>query len=251
MKNDTSWGEVAQWYDGVVEGDDSYQQKVIAPNLMRLLALKEGERILDLACGQGFFARTIAETGAQVFGVDISKELVAVAKQKGTERIEYHVAPAHKLDFLKEQSVEKGICVLALQNMENYQEVLREVSRVLVDGGKFYLVLNHPAFRIPKESEWGYDEEKGVQYRRLDRYISEGREEIEMHPGKQSKEVTVSFHRPLQSYFKAFEKAGFAVTRMEEWMSHRKSDSGPRAKAENRARGEFPLFACFELVKKG
>ncbi|MBI2075302.1 MAG: SAM-dependent methyltransferase, partial [Candidatus Harrisonbacteria bacterium] len=40
--------------------------------------------------------------------------------------------------------------------------------------------------------------------------------------------------------------AGFAVTDMEEWVSHRTSERGPRAKAEDRARREIPLFLAIK-----
>lgn len=67
-----------------------------------------------------------------------------------------------------------------------------------------------------------------------------------MNPGqvKEGKmpEKTVSFHRPLQSYFKFLQKSGFAVSRLEEWNSHRKSELGKRSKAEDTARKEIPLF---------
>jgi hypothetical protein len=60
---------------------------------------------------------------------------------------------------------------------------------------------------------------------------------------------TVSFHRPLQFYFKIFSKLGFAVERLEEWNSNKKSEAGPRAKAEDKARKEIPLF-LYMCVKK-
>jgi hypothetical protein len=53
----------------------------------------------------------------------------------------------------------------------------------------------------------------------------------------------------LQFYFKALRKAGFLVSRLEEWNSQKKSQPGPRADAENRARKEFPLFLALEAVK--
>ena len=61
---------------------------------------------------------------------------------------------------------------------------------------------------------------------------------------------TVSFHRPLQVYIKALTKAGFVVSRLEEWISHKKSGSGPRQAAEDTARKEIPLFLCIEARKK-
>ena len=83
----------------------------------------------------------------------------------------------------------------------------------------------------------------------MDRYLSESKVGIQMHPGQNPKDVTWSFHRPLQYYFKALGKCGLAVTRLEEWVSHTRTPSGPRAEAENRARAEFPMFLCLEVVK--
>ena len=37
---DTSWNKVASWYDEVLKDDDSYQAKVVVPNLVRVLGLK-------------------------------------------------------------------------------------------------------------------------------------------------------------------------------------------------------------------
>jgi hypothetical protein len=48
---------------------------------------------------------------------------------------------------------------------------------------------------------------------------------------------------------KTFAKEGFAVTKLEEWISHRKSENGPWAKAENNARKEIPLFMCMVFKK--
>ena len=73
---DTSWGGVADWYQEHLEGDDTYHAQVIAPNLMRLLAPKEGMRVLDLGCGEGYFSRLIHKSGANVVGADIAKPLI-------------------------------------------------------------------------------------------------------------------------------------------------------------------------------
>ena len=45
---------------------------------------------------------------------------------------------------------------------------------------------------------------------------------------------------------KLFSKNNFAVTRLEEWISHKVSSPGPREKEENRSRKEIPLFMCIE-----
>ena len=66
---------------------------------------------------------------------------------------------------------------------------------------------------------------------------------------EEKKKLTVSFHRPLQVYFKALIKNSFLVGRLEEWNSNKKSETGPRQKAEDKARQEIPLFMLIEAVK--
>ncbi len=244
----TSWGNVADWYDNLLKEDDTYQSKVILPNLLRLVAPQIGETILDLGCGQGFFSRALLVPGVKVIGVDISNELIDKAKKEG-EGIKYFVSPSDDIAIITTSSVNKIIIVLALQNIEKMKETFEECVRVLVPDGKLYVVLNHPAFRIPKHSSWGYDEQAGIQYRRMDGYLSEAKIKIEMHPGSKEGETTISFHRPLQVYFKHLFKAGFAVSRLEEWDSHKKSQKGKRSVAEDTARKEIPLFLCIEAIR--
>jgi ubiquinone/menaquinone biosynthesis C-methylase UbiE len=247
MNKITSWGKVADWYDNLVENENSYQSNLILPNLIRLLEIKKGETILDLACGQGFFAGKFNKLGAKVIGSDISPELIEIARKD--KLVEYHVSPAHKLDFLQNQSVDKATIILSLQNIENVQEVIQEVARTLKLQGKLFIIINHPAFRIPKASAWGWDEGRKIQFRKLDSYISESKEQIQMHPGDKPWEKTISFHRPLQFYFKALNRNGFFVSKLEEWNSNKVSEMGPKKDAEDKARKEFPLFLFLEATK--
>jgi len=255
----TSWGGVAGWYDELLEeSSDSFQAKVILPNLSRILDLKPGMKVLDIACGQGFFARTFEQAGAEVSAADISPELIVLAKKKspastaGKPAIAYHVAAADSMPFAADGSFDAAVIVLAVQNIENIQGALAESARILRKGGRLVLVLNHPAFRIPKESSWEWDEKTGKQFRRIDSYLSDAKIKIDMTPGEldpMKKKSTISFHRPLQSYFKSLNKAGFVVSRLEEWISHRKSQKGPRAIEEDRLRKEIPMFLMLEATK--
>ncbi len=248
---DTSWEKSAGWYDALLAGEGTYQKELILPNILRLMDIRDGETVLDLACGQGFFAREFAKKGAMVVGVDASRSLIEIARKAipatvDPEKFSFHVAKAESLPFLKNKSVQKVAIILALQNIENAADVLRECSRILTPDGSLHVVVNHPAFRVPQESGWGWDEKKKVQFRRIDRYLSESKVKIQMHPGDKPGDFTWSFHRPMQFYIKALHKAGFAVSALEEWNSHKKSEAGPRAKAEDLARKEIPLFLYVE-----
>lgn len=247
---ETSWGNVALWYDKMLEEKGStYQKNVILPNTLRLMDIKKRETVLDLACGTGFFAREFFKKGAKIIGADISPELIEIARKNSPKEIEYLVSPADKLRQIKDGSVDKIAIILAIQNIENISGVFGECARVLKNGGKLFLIMNHPAFRIPKKSDWEFDEKSKIQYRRIDEYLSESKTKIEMNPGKEDGENTISFHRPLQVYFKTLKKNGFCVSGLEEWISDKKSQSGPRATAEDKARKEFPLFLFIEAEK--
>ena len=246
----TSWGSVARWYDKTVSSEDSYQNLVIKPNLLRMLNLKAGESVLDVACGSGFFAREFSKLGAKVTGLDIGVELIKIAKQqdpKGT----YVVGNAEKMTSVGSGKFDAAVIVLALQNIKNFQNTISEISRVLKPAGRCVIVLNHPSFRIPGLTSWEYDENRKIQFRRIDAYLSESSKAMDMHPGKITlkDKLTYSFHRPLQVYFKAFAKAGLLVESLEEWISPKESDKGTRKLAEDKARKEFPLFMTVNLIK--
>lgn len=245
MKKDTSWG-----VETVI---GHYQKTLILPNMLRWMEIKKGERVLDLGSGPGFFANEFARKGASVVGVELSKELVAESKKK-YPALEFYAGSAEDLSFVKTATIDKMAAILAFQNMDNLHKVIKECARVIKTGGKLFIVMTHPAFRVLKKSEWGWDERNKIQYRRIDGYLSESKEKIAMHPsmgmGATPEEYTISFHRPIQTYFKLLRNSNFAVTALEEWESNKVSELGPRSKAEDTARKEIPLFLFLEAEKK-
>ena len=242
----TSWGNEAEWYSDHLAEDDTYHAKVVLPNVLRLVDPKKGQKVLEIGGGEGFIGRELAKKGATVLVTDISPELIEIGKKKGGGPA-YKVSNAENLSWTEAGAYDVVLAVLTIQNMEKIDAVMKGVARALKPDGRFLFVLNHPVVRVPKSTHWGYDEKEKVQYRRLDSYLSAKKTEIDMHPGKKGKKsVTYSFHRSLQEYMKVLRSAGFCITRLEEWISHRTSEPGPRAKAENAARKEFPLFMAIE-----
>ncbi|MFM7604594.1 MAG: class I SAM-dependent methyltransferase [Prosthecobacter sp.] len=238
----TSWEKSADWYDRIIgeRGSELYQTVVI-PGALKLLNVKHGDRVLDLGCGQGVFCRAMAQKGADVTGVDASPTLIQKAKAYPVRPPIRYLArdAAHIGDLGLFDSLSAILCV---QNMEKLDDVTAAASRALKPGGRMLWVMNHPAFRIPRQSSWGFEDERKLQYRRLDAYSSELSIPIVMHPGKHDSESTVSFHRSLENLTKFGFAHGLVINGIEEWHSHKASQPGPRARAENRARKEFPLF---------
>lgn len=221
--SDTSWHNVGKW-------DNHYfEDHVIGPGVLRLLALKPGNSFLDLASGTGWLERKLPN-GVRYVGYDLVRG-IDITK------------PLPTMDKFTHAAI-----ILALQNIEEPQLAIKNAADHLVKGGKLVIVLNHPAFRIPRQSSWGIDEQSMLQYRRENIYMSSLKIPITMHPGLERggeaplrSQVTWSFHQPISFYANILAKNMFVIEHIEEWTSDKES-VGKAGKMENRSRAEFPLF---------
>ncbi|MFZ4767704.1 MAG: class I SAM-dependent methyltransferase [Roseimicrobium sp.] len=240
----TAWEKSADWYDRIIgaQGSELYQ-RVVIPRSLELLQPCKDESILDLGCGQGVFTRALAAEGCRVIGVDAAPSLIERAKSYPSHLpIRYEVRDAADLRELG--PCDAACSILALQNMEHLPDVCRNAARVLKTGGRMLWVLNHPCFRIPRQTAWGWDEDRKIQYRRVDAYSSPMSIPIVMHPGQRESESTISFHKSFTDLMACAFSTGFTLAGFQEWHSDKQSQPGPRARAENRARDEFPLFVA-------
>ena len=239
----TLWDQASRWYDSLVGGQGTnFQKDIIMPGVLRLLEVNKKDRVLDLACGQGVFSRYLSKKGINVEGLDSSAELLKYARLRSGSAIRYHVGDAAEAENFKENTFDGIACRMAIQNIQKMELLFKNVCRWLKPGKCFVFVMTHPCFRIPRQSHWGWDEEKKLEYRRVDHYMSETSVPILTPPFADPKSFTLTYHRPMQSYVYALVQAGLCVDAMEEWISNKNSMPGKRSKAENRARKEFPLF---------
>lgn len=129
--------------------DDGEAQRHV-PHIVRLMGLKAGDRVLDVACGAGRYCRALAGRGLQVTGVDLSDDLLSEARAKspslpGTPL--YLRWDARQLPF---QGQFDGAVSLftSLGYFDSRQDdllVLRGVARALVPGGRFLIDFLNPA----------------------------------------------------------------------------------------------------------
>jgi ubiquinone/menaquinone biosynthesis C-methylase UbiE len=247
----TDWNPVADWYDELVgDSGSEYHREVVIPGVLRLVAAAPGETVIDVACGQGVLCRALQSRGVRVTGADAAVELIRAARERGPAEIHYEVADALNLSNFADGKFDAAACVLAIQNIHPLPPVFRSIFRILKPNGRLVMVMMHPCFRGAKETSWGWDEAANVQYRRVDRYLIPRKTPIVTHPGSNPDQYTWEFHRPISGYVKALSQAGLCVDAMEEWPSHKKSTSGPRARAENVAREEIPMFLAIRAIKR-
>ena len=262
VPEEKGWEHVAGWYGEYQssERSDLFDQ-VILPGTMALLGNREGQRVLDVACGEGRLASALSVGGAGVLGIDASPSLI----RRATERAEAMGGDAgpvpefRELDAQSDASDAEGLgtfdaaaCVMALMNIENPQRVFDLIASRLNERGAFVGVVLHPAFRQPGRTAWQWDDD-GVQRRTVEGYLSEHRHDIVMNPGEVSggadAVTTSTVNRPIMSLLNACAGAGLLIDRVEEWTSSRTSEPGPRAEAENRARDEIPMFLAWRAIK--
>jgi SAM-dependent methyltransferase len=104
----------------------------MAGAVFAMLAPKPGERILDLGCGDGTLTAEIKAAGADVLGVDLSDELLAVARMKG---LAVQKLDGHALDFVQE--FDAVFSNAALHWMSRPELVIAGVARALKVKGRF------------------------------------------------------------------------------------------------------------------
>jgi SAM-dependent methyltransferase len=104
----------------------------LAAAVFGILSPKPGERILDLGCGDGALTAEIKAAGADVLGIDLSDELLAVARMKG---LNVRKVDGHALDFVSE--FDAVFSNAALHWMRKPQLVIAGVHRALRPRGRF------------------------------------------------------------------------------------------------------------------
>jgi len=164
----------------------------------------EGKRVWDLGCGFGRDVKTLSERGAIAYGIDLSGEMIELAREEYPELKErFRVANFNDVPFNK-NSFDLVFSRYALHLSLNLRRTFEEVHRVLVPGGKVYAAVAHPlcafvAKQVPRV------------------YWEPGIVDIKLY----HEQVTVKEPSHMfRDYWKAFEELGFKVRLQEEHPSN-------------------------------
>ncbi len=251
----TSWDAVAAWYDGWVgEGGSEYHRETAVPALLALLEPKPGERILDIGAGQGVLAPYLSLSGAHYTGIDASPRLIRIAERRHPGAGRFLLGDARDLPAmheLRKGEFDAAVFLLSIQDMDPLDAVLASAAWALKPGGRVVLLLTHPAFRVPRQSGWGWDEGRKLHYRRVDSYLTPLAVPMKSLPGKPPSATTRSFHRPLNVYVNSLSNNGLLLERMVEIPAHKVAAPDAQSKAAHRARQEIPLFLGLRACKMG
>ncbi|MFD6969940.1 class I SAM-dependent methyltransferase [Streptomyces sp. NPDC059979] len=161
-----------QQYDEIGEAYEGFkalplEQYVVVPSFLALVGDVSGKSVLDLASGTGFYSREFKRRGAaEVLGIDISGEMVAVAQQLEGHSplgVHYEVGDVAELRPLGRR-FDIGLAVQLLNYAEDIattERMCRNAHESLEPGGEFFVLNQSPDFRFdgPTPERYGFRSE--------------------------------------------------------------------------------------------
>ena len=220
-----AWETNAVWWDDYYKEGNNFHLKLIAPPTERLLGVRPGETILDVACGNGAFARRMAQLGATIVAFDFSASFVDCARKRTTkngDRITYHVIDASDRDAmlaLGEDRFDAAVCTMAIMDMQEIEPLAEVLPRLLVPDGRFVFSIMHPCFNNPRTRMCAEQEDRDgtlstARTVKVERYLTPFSAKGIGIPGQPVPQTY--FHRPLSLLLEPFFRHGLAVDGLEE-----------------------------------
>jgi 2-polyprenyl-3-methyl-5-hydroxy-6-metoxy-1,4-benzoquinol methylase len=249
-----AWEAIADgWAERVRTGTDETRVRVLDRAHLAALGDVAGKRILDAGCGEGRFARMLAERGAEVTGLDLSSRMIAHARAAEAEQplgIEYIEASMAEMPALESGSFDVVVAYLSILDVLEFEEAYAEIARVLKPGGQFSWSTVHPAFVLPV-AEWEPRNPGTVPilnrdklYLKVDNYFPSRQVRFKMWPTAPTE--TINYHRTITDYTAALRRAGLLIREISE----------PLPSAEDLEQREYlrhsvraPAMMLFDCVK--
>jgi 2-polyprenyl-3-methyl-5-hydroxy-6-metoxy-1,4-benzoquinol methylase len=215
----------AHWDNHMGTAGNDFVNRLVWPATKTLLDIRPGERVLDIACGNGLYALRLADLGASVTGFDFSAALIDLARQHARlygEQIELRVIDATDRDgllSLGEGQYEAAVCNMALFDMAEIAPLAETLPRLLTSGGRFVFSVMHPAFNgmhagFLTES---FDDGENLvtrYYLKLSGYLTSFA--VRGIALRNQPKPQLYFHRPLNELLRPFLAAGFVLDALEE-----------------------------------
>jgi len=220
-----AWDRLAEWWDDKIGDGNEFQDYLIEPASQRMLGLKAGEQVLDVACGAGRFARRMAGIGAVVTAIDRSERFLNRARDrtiKNNDRIQYLKLDATDrmaLLALGEKRFDAAVCTMALMDMSSITPLISTLPALLKPRGRFVFSVTHPVFNSGTARHIAEQyEQDGETIVKSGITVTDYAEPYSYRgfgiPGQP--EPQYYFHRPISLLFNTCFSYGFVVDDIEE-----------------------------------
>jgi demethylmenaquinone methyltransferase / 2-methoxy-6-polyprenyl-1,4-benzoquinol methylase len=111
--------------------DKKWRKRLIA-----IIKQTEGKKVLDLACGTGEVSRGLAKNGIEVVGLDLSSEMIKIARNKTNKSldIKYSLGEADSIPF-PDGTFDAVTIAFGIRNFDNREKCIEEIFRVIKPNG--------------------------------------------------------------------------------------------------------------------
>ncbi|MFC9683256.1 class I SAM-dependent methyltransferase [Streptomyces sp. NPDC056948] len=223
----TTWDRIADRYIELADHRATSSFHHLTDFFHERLRPLSGKSVLDVGCGHGWLAHSLADQGAEVTGVDGSESMITQARSR-YPNLTFHTAdlvgglgPARAV-----AGYDAMVARFSLQCIADLDGLLRDVIVALRPGGLFLASMPHPAFYMRERVEDPVTKER---YRKVTGYLEH---EIRILPDFGGHRY---FHRPVSWYIKSFARHGMHLDDMREPPQHPDT-------AGNRKRDEWTDF---------
>lgn len=216
------WDGNAEFWDAQMGADgNDFHRQLVRPAVERLLGDVAGARVLEIACGNGLFARRLAELGATVVATDTSAAMLERARARDAEGIEYReldAADAAQLERF-DGGFDAVVCNMALMDMADVGPLAVALPRMLAGSGRFVFSITHPCFNtLGARFVHEFEDRGGLPHEQygvvIGRYLTPRSGEGVAIFGQPVKQLY--FDRPLNDLLRPFFAAGLAVDGLDE-----------------------------------
>lgn len=149
MMTASDWSGVASTYlDYLKSDDDRLRRELLDPLILSLLD-PPGKTILDLGCGEGYFARVVKLAGAKrVIGVDISPGLIEDA-HKQDAAVEYEVYDIVADQLLYPNTLDAVVAHMVMMDVSEIETAYEKISASLAPSGRLVVSIVNPYYGFP------------------------------------------------------------------------------------------------------
>jgi 2-polyprenyl-3-methyl-5-hydroxy-6-metoxy-1,4-benzoquinol methylase len=218
-----AWNTNAEFWDTrMAEGNDFFNV-LLWPAVERLLQPTAGERMLDVACGNGLTSRRLARAGASVIAFDFSETMIDLAKRRfASSEIDYRIIDATDREALLNvgpAAFDGALCNMALMDMADIDPLMDALASLLRPNGRFVFSVLHPCFNNPASIQMGELEDRAgklvTTYSvKTSRYLTPFTQAGLAIHGQPVPHLY--FHRPLSALLAPAFNAGFVLDAIEE-----------------------------------
>ncbi|MDP3357483.1 MAG: bifunctional 2-polyprenyl-6-hydroxyphenol methylase/3-demethylubiquinol 3-O-methyltransferase UbiG [Polaromonas sp.] len=139
-----------RWWDLESEFRPLHQINPLRLGWIEGLVPIQGKRVLDIGCGGGILADSMARRGAQVLGIDLATKALKVAQlhalEAGTQGVEYREVSAETLALEDPGGFDVVTCMEMLEHVPDPASVVRACATLVKPGGYvFFSTINRNA----------------------------------------------------------------------------------------------------------